>query len=178
MGNKFTTPGGFAPTPSTCYPWPPYGPPIPPIPCLQGPIPSLVNVQSEIDVVNNLGTSSPNNFTIGGSGLAIYGTGVDYSNLTASLPNGNVLQLNVELQCHELGAGGYEWLARLVGRWLNPAGHVLDFSLDLNPFNIVDLSVPGSYVMVQASGLTNTGIVDNWLATNTLTTWYTSGAPL
>ena len=178
MSNKFTTPGGFAPTPSTCYPWPPWGPQSWPIPCLQGPVPSIVKVDATIDFDYVPHDSSPDQITAGGNGLAVLGSGSDYTNLSANLANGNLLSLFVELRCVELGAGGYEWQAQLIHAWLSPENLVVSAATGLTPFNITDSSVPSQYNLITWQEAAFLGINGNWQGVGLRVQWYTPGAPV
>lgn len=178
MGNRFTTPGGFAPTPSTCYPWPPWGPQSWPIPCLQGPIPSIVNVDGHIHFDYVPHDSAPDTIDAGGSGIATLGSGNGYTALSANLANGNMLQLDIALLCVELGAGGYEWQGQLTHRWLSPEGLILTAHFGPTPDGITDNSVPGNYNLINWNWATNLGVNGNWMGTALSARWYTPGAPL
>ena len=178
MSNKFTTPGGFAPTPSTCYPWPPWGPQSWPIPCLQGPVPSLVKVQIQIEIVQNIADATPAFVIVGTGGIASLTGGNDYTGLSINCPNGNLIDCFAELRCVELGAGGYAWQASMNGHWLNPKGHIVEFHCDLTEQFIQDLSQPGNYNLIIFNQQPTGNIMDNWLATNQSCVWYTVGAPL
>lgn len=151
---------------------------MPAIPCLQGPIGSLVSIQGTINFIVGAGTEPGQLMTQSVNGLAVVGYDADGYMLSGNLPSGNLLACTCQLQCYNIGAGGNEWRGRVFGTWLAPQGDLVNFdSGPLQTDQITDLSVPGNYNLVEYyhPGNGSGGMWDcDWLRVK----WYTAGAPI
>jgi hypothetical protein len=177
VSNIFTTPGGFQPTPSTCYKWPPYTPGNWPIPCLQGPVPSLVFIETTIEFRHTIVTINPNRLTATATGIAQFYSAPQWSGLVGHMANGSLLDFNCKLLCGPISPGIIGWAAQVDGKWLTPQGHVMPFWTILGAQLIDDLSIAGNYNLITSTDLPNDTPADGWFVQSQKTSWYTQGAP-